>query len=141
VKAAPPTKTVREERRTTPAVERPAQSPAAQPAAAAPVVQAAPTEPASPPAPSRAQVQEAREEFAMLHSRATGIRTTLDSLQKSQAASGLNMSSRIQQPAHLMDTYLEGANAALNAGDIPAANDFIKKAERQIEILEKLLNR
>ena len=40
-----------------------------------------------------------------------------------------------------MTTYLEGSNSALNAGDAASAKSFLDKAERQIEKLEKFLNR
>jgi len=123
----------------TPAAEPP-RPPASAPVEARPAAAVQPQQPAA-PSPTPAQLQEAREQWTMLNSRATGIRVTLDSLQRSQAASGLNMNSRLQQPAHLVDAYMEGANAALNAGDLPAAKDFMQKAERQIETLEKALNR
>jgi hypothetical protein len=124
------------------AAPAPAPVPVAEAPSAPPAQHASPAPQGKPEAyPTRARVQEAREQWTMLNSRATGIRTSLDSIQRSQAAGGLNMNSRLQQPAHLMDSYLQGANDALNAGDVSAANDFMKKAERQIEILEKLLNR
>jgi len=77
----------------------------------------------------------------MLNTRASGIRTSLQTLQRSQAASGLNLRGDMQDAAGLMNSYLEGANAALNAGDAPATKGFMDKAERQIEKLEKFLNR
>ncbi len=40
-----------------------------------------------------------------------------------------------------MDSYLRGSNDALAAGDAAAAKDFMEKGERQIERLEKALNR
>jgi len=147
-----PSKQTREERRapeTSPAqppttAAEPPRLPVPTPVEARPA--AAPQSPAqsqqqAPASPTPAQLQEAREQWTMLNSRATGIRVTLDSMQRSQAARGLNMNSRFQQPAHLMDAYMEGANSALNAGDVPAAKDFMQKAERQIETLENLLNR
>ena len=39
-----------------------------------------------------------------------------------------------------MDTYLRGAADALNAERPPAAKDLATKAERQMEILEKLFH-
>jgi len=77
----------------------------------------------------------------MLGVRAAGIRTSLQSLQRSQAASGLNLRGDMQEAASLMTTYLDGASAALNAGDTPQARTFMDKAERQVEKLEKFLNR
>ena len=110
---------------------RPAQAP---PAAA----QAAPAQPS---AAARAQMQQRREDYMLLNARANGIRASLESLRRAQAAQGLNPNSRFTTPAELMDQYLGGAADAINAGDAAAAKDFIEKAERQVEILEKLLNR
>ena len=47
----------------------------------------------------------------------------------------------MQEAASLMGTYMEGANAALNDGNAAQAKSFMDKAERQIEKLEKFLNR
>ncbi len=98
---------------------------------------------ASPPpaAPNRAELQAARERYVQLDARASGIRQSLQTLQRSQAASGLNLSSRFTEPAGLMDSYMRGASDALREGDIASAKDFTDKAERQVEALEKLLNR
>lgn len=111
----------------------------AQPAQPAPVEQPPPQPAVS--AASRAELQQAREQLVMLGSRANGIRTSLQTLQRSQAASGLNLRGDMQAAADLMNSYLDGANAALNAGDLAAAKGFMDKAERQIEKLEKFLNR
>ena len=120
-------------------------SPATAPAQAAPqppVVTAPPqAQPSAPAAPSRAELQDAREHLMMLGTRAAGVRTTLQTLQRQQAASGLNLRGDMQEAANLMNSYLEGANSALNAGDLPAARSFADKAERQLEKLEKFLNR
>lgn len=86
-------------------------------------------------------MQQAREQLAMLGVRASGIRTSLQSLQRSQAASGLNLRGDMQEASNLMGTYLDGANAALNDGNVTQAKSFMDKAERQIEKLEKFLNR
>jgi serine/threonine-protein kinase len=122
-----------------------ASSPAAalQPAPQAPlpqqpVQQAAP---ARPPGASHEELQQAREQLAMLGARAGGIRTSLQSLQRSQAASGLNLRGDMQEASNLMTTYLDGANAALNDGNATQAKSFMDKAERQIEKLEKFLGR
>uniref|UniRef100_Q02CI1 non-specific serine/threonine protein kinase n=1 Tax=Solibacter usitatus (strain Ellin6076) TaxID=234267 RepID=Q02CI1_SOLUE len=124
-----------------PVVQAPApmstpQSPAPQPAAA----QQPPQQPAA-TGPSRAELQQVREHLALLGVRASGIRTSLDSLQRSQAAGGMSLRGDMQQAATLMTTYLEGADAALNAGDVVQSRSFADKAERQVEKLEKFFNR
>ena len=75
-------------------------------AAAAPQ-QAAPQQPAAPAGPSRAELQQVRESIALVGVRAAGIRTSLQSLQRSQAASGLNLRGDMQAAANLMN-YLPG---------------------------------
>jgi hypothetical protein len=77
----------------------------------------------------------------MLGARAGGIRSSLATLQRSQAATGLNLRGDMQEAATLMDSFLQGSNAALNAGDVASAKSFMEKAERQVEKLEKFLNR
>ena len=63
----------------------------------------------------------------MVGVRAAGIRTSLQSLQRSQAASGLNLRGDMQAAANLMNSYLDGADAALNAGDVAQAKSFLEK--------------
>jgi eukaryotic-like serine/threonine-protein kinase len=112
------------------------------PAQQAPAPQAAPAQqPAAPTGPSQAELQQAREHLAMIGVRASGVRTSMQSLQRTQAASGMNMRGDIQDAANLMTTYLNGADAALNAGDVAQSRSFADKAERQLEKLEKFFNR
>ena len=92
-------------------------------------------------APSRAELQAVREHVAMLGVRASGVRTSLQTLQRTQAASGLNLRGDMQDAANLMNTYLTGADSAMNAGDPVSARSFADKAEKQLEKLEKFLNR
>ncbi len=103
-----------------------------------PAQQAAPQQPAG---PSRAEMSAARERYAQLEARASGIRGTLQTMQRSMASSGLNLSSKFTQPQSLMDSYMRGASDAIQASDPDSAKDLMNKAERQIEVLEKLLNR
>jgi serine/threonine-protein kinase len=100
----------------------------------------APPLPAAPAGPSREEVMKAREHSAKLQVRADSIRSSLQSLRRAQQSQGLSLNARFTQPEGLMNTYLQNANQALNAGDLAAAKEFGDKAERQIEILEKLLN-
>jgi serine/threonine-protein kinase len=96
---------------------------------------------AAPTGPSRAEIQAAREQFMMLSTRAGGVRSSLATMQRSQAASGLNLRGDMQNASSMMSSYLEGANSALNASDLASAKSFMDKAERQIEKLEKFLGR
>ena len=103
--------------------------------------------PPGPVAPSpelaarRAELQKVRESLVMLQARTSSIHTTLDGIRRSQAASGLGLRSDWAQAASLMDSFFQGANDALNAGDAAAARDLMEKSERQVEKLEKALNK
>src|ERR1019366_5334623 len=124
-----------------PAVSQPAVS---QPAAQQPVAEQPPPPvqqpaPQQPAVPTRAELQEVRESLALVGVRAAGIRTSLQSLQRSQG--GLNLRGDMQAAANLMSTYLDGAEAALNAGDVAQARTFLEKAEPQVQKLEKFFNR
>jgi eukaryotic-like serine/threonine-protein kinase len=119
-------------------VQQPVQQPAQQPAQQAtvqPQAQAA----APPPGPSRAEMQAAREQMMQLGVRVTGIKGSLQSLQRSMG--NMNLNSKFTEPAGLMDGYMKGATDALNDHDVDSAKSFMEKAERQVVILEKLLNR
>jgi hypothetical protein len=89
----------------------------------------------------RAELQKTRESLAMLGARASSIHTTLQNLQRSQAASGLGMRGDWVQSATLIDSFLRGADDALRAGDAATAHDLMEKGERQIEKMEKALNK
>jgi hypothetical protein len=112
-------------------VQQPVAGPAPAQHAAAPPVETG---------PSRAEMQQTREALALLNNRAATVHTSLQNLQRSQASQGYGIGGQYTGPAGLMDTYLRGANDALNANDVVAAKDFSSKAERQLEILEKLFH-
>jgi serine/threonine protein kinase len=121
-----------------PIPQQPAQQPVQQPAQQAtvqPQAQAA----APPPGPSRAEMQAAREQMMQLGVRVNGIKGSLQSMQRSMG--NMNLSSKFTEPAGLMDGYMKGATDALNDHDLDSAKSFMEKAERQVVILEKLLNR
>jgi serine/threonine-protein kinase len=132
--------------RSTPAMPQSAgqiqQQGAQQPAVQQPAVQQQPAaqQPAAPVGPSRAELQEVRESVALTGVRANGIRTSLQSFQRTQAARGMNLRADMQAASNLMNTYLDGAEAALNAGDVVQARNFLDKAEPQIQKLEKFFN-
>jgi serine/threonine-protein kinase len=98
-------------------------------------VQAQP--PTQAPAVDPAEVEKARDKYDQLQARATAI--VNHSLFRSQAASGLGIRSDAATARSLMDTNMRNAADALNAGNASAARTFMSRAERQIEILEKIL--
>ena len=111
------------------------------PAVAPPQQSAVPTPQApAPPGPSPAVILQAREHFAKLQVRAGAIDDSLANLKRSMQAQGAGLNARFTQPQGLMENYLQSSQNALNQGDLAAAREYADKAERQIEILEKLLN-
>jgi len=135
------------------AVRTPAQTAntAAAPAAAVSAPEPAPPQPVqqppaqAPPQPDlaaqRAEMQKVRESLVTLSARAASIHSTLDNLRRSQAASGLGMRGDWLQSVSLMDSFLRGSNDALAAGDAASAKDLMEKAERQVDKMEKALNK
>jgi hypothetical protein len=120
------------------AVAQPApQPPASQPQ---PQPQQVATPPAAPAGPSRAEILQAREHFAKLQVRAGSIRDSLGNLKRTMQSQGMALNAKFTQPEGLMETYLRSAEQALNQSDLAAAKEYGDKAERQIEVLEKLLN-
>jgi hypothetical protein len=95
--------------------------------------------PAQPDPAKLAALQELREQLAMLATRAGSCNSGLRALSQQQAASGLALRGDITEAANLMNTYLEGARQALNAGDSGSVKRFMEKAERQVEKIEKFL--
>jgi hypothetical protein len=83
----------------------------------------------------------AREQYMMLGTRAGAVRNSLATMQRSQSSGGLNLRGDMQEASSMMTSYLEGANSAINAGDLNSAKGYMDKAERQIEKLEKFLGR
>jgi serine/threonine-protein kinase len=121
-------------------VQTPMQPAAPPPSAPAPVV-APPQAPQPDLSAQRAELQKARESYAGLNARAMSVHSTLQNLQRSQAASGLGLRGDWLQAASLMDSFFQGARDAINAGDGAAARDLMDKGERQLEKLEKALNK
>ena len=133
---------VRQVQQTAPAQQAPVQQAPPQPQPAAP--QPAAPQPAAPQpdlAAQRAELQKLRISLATMSARAVGVHGTLDGIQRRQAATGLGMRSDWVQASSLMDTFFQGANDALSAGDVAAAKDLMEKGERQLEKLEKALNK
>jgi serine/threonine-protein kinase len=132
------------------AVQPPPVQPQPQPPAPQPEAQQPPQRPAEQPKPepaptgpkqpSRQELMKAREFVAKLHFRSDAINNLLQNLQRRQEASGMGLNARFTRPQGLMNTFLQSADEALNEGDLPAFREYREKAERQIEILEKLLN-
>jgi len=77
----------------------------------------------------------------MLASRAGAVRSSLETLQRQQAAMGLNLRGDILASWKRMEHYMDQAEAALNRGEVAAAQRHLEAAEREIDRLENFLGR
>jgi hypothetical protein len=101
-----------------------------------PAADAAPRQVAAP----AADLARLREDLFKLGVRGDTVRNSLQSLQNQLASKGQNLRVDMQRAASLMNGYLESASQALKSQDGAAAGDYMEKAERQIEILEKFFH-
>ena len=112
-----------------------------------PAVQQAPAQTpqasVSPPvdAAKVAMLRELREQYAMLATRATSLRTALAGIKQQQARQGLGMRGDIVTSESRMGYQLDEAEDALKAGDPVRMKRTLDLAEREIEKVEKFLGR
>jgi hypothetical protein len=85
-------------------------------------------------------LQELRERLVKLDARAGAVRSSLQNLKNSQAASGLSLRGDMTSAESRMNYMLDGANSALKAHDAAAAEKFMQSGETELEKLEKFLN-
>jgi eukaryotic-like serine/threonine-protein kinase len=112
-------------------VPTPASAPA-QPAAAA-------SAPPVPAGPTPEQVREVHDRLLNLSSRADAARSGVESLQRQQQAQGLDLRTDIVGAMSRMNGLMSEAQRALDRNNLDAANDYMGRAEKDIEKLEKFL--
>ena len=149
VSPAPATKTAAQPvRRTAPAaasVQPPAPAPAQQPVEQQPVSPPPQAPPQQAPAASAAnaakadELEKLRDQGSLLSIRAGAVRSSLDSLRKAQARSGLGLRADMAASAQRMDYLLNQADAALQRGDAEAGQKYLDQAETEVSKLEKFL--
>ena len=76
-----------------------------------------------------------------LAARANPIRSSLDTLTRQQAASGLNLRGDIAGARQQMETDMDEAEGNIRDGNLADARESLDHAQSQIEILEKFLGR
>jgi len=141
-----------------PSLPKPATQPAAakkpaeasQPAVAVPPKaapqpeQAASSAPASsaqpaPGAAEKAQLQEQQDRMMLLTGRVAAVSSSLNNLQRQQAASGLGLRGDMAAAKGSMDYLIGQAKSSLAAGDTASAKKNLDMAEQQLEKLERFL--
>jgi serine/threonine-protein kinase len=94
-----------------------------------------------PAEPDSAEIAALDDEVDQLSSRAIAVGTSLENLQKQQAAQGLGLRGDIVEAQQLMHAFLAKAKAAVQAKDVKSARKYLDMAERQTEKIEKFLGR
>ena len=102
---------------------------------------AAPAAPAPPPGPDPAEVAEVEQQLEQLGSREAALNASLDNLQQQQSAQGLGLRGDMVEARAGMTTYLNRAQAAVQAQDVEKARKYLRLAESEVEKLEKFLGR
>lgn len=76
-----------------------------------------------------------------MHSRADAVHSSVNSLRRSQAADGLEISPEISGAVSRLDNYLQAADRAAQGNDLAAARRNMENAERQLNFLEAKFGR
>jgi hypothetical protein len=97
--------------------------------------------PAPPPGPDPAEVAEVTEQLEQLGAREAALNSSLDNLVQQQSQQGLGLRGDMVEARASMKTYLDRAQAAVQAQDVEKSRKYLKLAEAQIEKLEKFLGR
>ncbi|HSA93120.1 MAG TPA: protein kinase [Terriglobales bacterium] len=97
---------------------------------------------AQPEAPQdAAALQEQRERLIMMASRAAAVRSSLETLQRQQAASGLGLRGDMAAARESMEYLLDEAKASMRDKDADGTKRNLDLAEKQVEKLERFLGR
>ena len=107
------------------------------PEPAAPAPQAA--APAQGPAVNEAALEEIRDRFVSIGSRANALGTALKNLENQQRAQGVGMRMDISTAWRRMEALLDDAEASLKGGNAERAKKNLDAAEREADKLDKFL--
>jgi serine/threonine-protein kinase len=110
-----------------------------------PAASAAPTSassaaaaPANVPAgPSPADVRDAHDRYANLQARADAVLATVEQIRSQQQAQGLDMRTDIVTAMNRLRHQMNEAQRALDEKDLATANEFMSRADNDLEKLEK----
>jgi serine/threonine-protein kinase len=96
---------------------------------------------AVPAGPSPSEVRDAHDRYANLHARADSAVSQVEQIRSQQQAQGLDIRGDILTAMNRLHHQLNEAQRALEGGDIATANDYMNRANNDVEKLEKFLNR
>lgn len=94
-----------------------------------------------PPVPDPAQVAAVEKEADQLSGREAAVNASLDNLQRQESAQGLGLRGDMVAAQQRMQTYMNKAQAAVQAQDVQGARRYLDLAEPEVEKLEKFLGR
>jgi len=121
-----------------PATQAPAPSTQSMPVQSQPQAGAAPN-PAD--AAWQAALADTIERLMLLGTRATAVKSSINSLRAEQSRQGLGLRADIAAGVQRMEYFLDQAEAALKRGDAEAAKKNLSNAERETGKLESFLGR
>ncbi len=105
--------------------------------------QRVPAQAAVPPpaaeAKTTALLEDTRDQFVLLATRATAAKGSIENLRRRQEASGLGLRADIAAGLQRMEYYLDECEAALKKGDAAAGKKNLDAAERETSKLEGFL--
>ncbi len=97
--------------------------------------------PPSPPPPDPAQVAAVEKEADQLSGREAAVNASLENLQRQMSAQGLGLRGDMVASQQRMQTYINKAQAAVQAQDVQGTRRYLDLAEPEVEKLEKFLGR
>jgi serine/threonine-protein kinase len=121
--------------------ETPARHDTANPPSPPPDVAAAPQPPPAKPAASPAELDEGRQRFIRLRSKALALKSSLGELRQHLASQGLSVNSDAVEAEGNMDSYMLEADRALQAADVQTAGTNMDRAEHEIKKISALFGR
>ncbi len=97
--------------------------------------------PTVPAGPSPREVRDAHDRYANLQARADSAVSQVEQLRSQQQAQGLDIRGDILTAMNRLHHQLNEAQRALDGRDIATANEYMDRANSDVEKLEKFLNR
>jgi serine/threonine-protein kinase len=96
---------------------------------------------ATPEGPSPRDVRDAHDRYANLQARADSALAGVEQIRSQQQAQGLDIRGDILTAMNRLHHQLAEAQRALDQRDIATANEFMNRADNEVERLEKFLGR
>ncbi len=124
---------------TPPAANTPRQQYVSPASSSAPA--SASSEAAAPAGPSPKEVRDAHDRYANLQARADSALAGVEQIRSQQQAQGLDIRGDILTAMNRLHHQLNEAQRALDGLDIAGANDYMNRADNDVEKLEKFLGR